>query len=307
MVEFDFLSGVYAAAVTPIDSNGSPAHEDIPEFLAFLATRGCHGALILGTTGEGPSFSPRERMKIMQSAVKIRQVHPEFRLLAGTGTPSLDETIQLTKSAFEIGYDGVVILPPYYYKRVSDQGLLAWFSQIIDKAVPEGGAVFGYHIPSLTGVPFTFEILESLRDNFPSKFIGIKDSSTDPKFAQMIGNHFGSGLKVYSGTDSLFSLALENEATGCITAMANLRSPDLRLVWDAYQHGDYDLNAQSRLEKSRTLMDRYPPNPPLYKALLAHLHGFPRWHVRPPLTPLTMEMEEKILAEALVKIDNFSS
>src|SRR5512143_3179954 len=99
------LAGVYAAAVTPLKADFSPDVDAIPPFLSFLAGRGCHGALILGTTGEGPSFSPAERETIWRAAVKVRQQHPEFRLLAGTGTPSLTETIDLTRMAFDIVFD----------------------------------------------------------------------------------------------------------------------------------------------------------------------------------------------------------
>jgi 4-hydroxy-tetrahydrodipicolinate synthase len=106
------LSGVYAAAVTPLKPDFSPDADAIPHLLGFLAGRGCHGALMLGTTGEGPSFSPAERDGIWRAAMRVRQEHPDFRLLAGTGTPSLTETIDLTRLAFELGFDGVVTLPP---------------------------------------------------------------------------------------------------------------------------------------------------------------------------------------------------
>jgi 4-hydroxy-tetrahydrodipicolinate synthase len=137
------LSGVYAAAVTPLNADYSPDLEAIPELLAFLAERGCHGALLLGTTGEGPSFSAREREAIWKAGLKVREEYPEFRLLAGTGTPSLDETIMLTKTAFDIGYDGVVVLPPYYFRNASADGLLAWYRQVIEKGVPSDGAFLG--------------------------------------------------------------------------------------------------------------------------------------------------------------------
>ena len=102
------LSGVYAAAVTPLKPDLSPDLEAVAPFLSFLASRGCHGALIFGTTGEGPSFSPAEREAIWRAALQVREQAPNFRLLAGTGTPSLTETIDLTRLAFELGYDGVV-------------------------------------------------------------------------------------------------------------------------------------------------------------------------------------------------------
>ena len=148
------LAGVYAAAVTPLKHDSNLDLETVPVFLRFLAARGCHGALFFGTTGEGPSFSPKERETLLRSVRVYRQQIPGFRLLAGTGTPSLSETIDLTKLAFDIGFDGVVVLPPYYFRKATDEGLFKWFSELITKAVPANKYLLGYHIPSAAGVGF---------------------------------------------------------------------------------------------------------------------------------------------------------
>jgi len=300
------LQGVYAAALTPLNDDYSIAYDEIAPFLAFLARRGAHGALLMGTTGEGPSFSPDERLALLRWALEIRGVHPEFRLLLGTGTPSLDETVSLTRAAFDVGADGVVILPPYYYRKVSDDGLFTWFSQVIRRAVPEDGAVLGYHIPGITGVPLSLDLLARLKDAFPRQFVGIKDSSADAEHARQLGERFGRHLMVFSGTDTLFSLALEHSASGCITALANLCSTDLRRVWDADRQGATNAAAQERLSAARAVLNRYPPNPPLYKALLARLHGFRRWPVRPPLTPMADNLLEQVMQEVLAEAIDFS-
>ena len=106
------LAGVYAAAVTPLKSDLTLDLDSIPVLLAFLAARGCHGAVLFGTTGEGPSFSPAEREALLRAACEARQSLSGFRLLAGTGTPSVAETIDLTKLAFDLGYEGVLVVPP---------------------------------------------------------------------------------------------------------------------------------------------------------------------------------------------------
>ena len=292
------LCGVFAAAVTPLNPDYSPALSDLPPLLDFLARRGCHGALILGTTGEGPSFSPAERRLIWQAAMKVREAHPDFRLLAGSGTPSLEETIELTRTAFDLGMDGVVVLPPYYFRKAGEEGLFAWFSQVLKRAVPSQGAFFGYHIPSVSGVPLSLDLLARLKEAFPFRFAGIKDSSADAQHAIQLGERFGEDLVVFNGNDPLFSLALQNHASGCITALANLASPKLRKVWEAHQRGETDEPAQADLKVARSLMDRYPPASPLLKALLAWQFRFPRWTVKPPLTPLPAEVEEKVLVEA---------
>jgi hypothetical protein len=148
----------------------SLALEDVPLLLDFLARRGCHGALLLGTTGEGPSLSAQERLALLHAALPVRQSWPDFRLLAGTGTPSLEETVALTRQAFDLGLDGVVVLPPYYYRKVSDEGLLAWYGQVLRRGAPQDGAVFGYHIPGVTGVPLSLDLLAQLKDSFPGQF-----------------------------------------------------------------------------------------------------------------------------------------
>lgn len=287
------LEGVYAASVTPLLPDFSPDLETFPQYLRFLADRGCHGALLLGTTGEGPSFSPEERCNIFKSGLLVRQTHPDFKLLAGTGTPSMDETIGLTKSAFDMGFDGVVVLPPYYYRNVSDDGLFDWFSQVLDKSVPSDGCFLGYHIPAISGIGISFKLIEKLMNAFPKRFCGLKDSSHDLKHAQRLGKQFGNDLLILNGNDGLFTSALHANAKGCITALANLCSPDLRLVWQAHQQGDTNIAAQSRLKTTRQVMSNYPPAAPLVKAILNKRFNFPLWPVHPPLLPLSPNIVEK--------------
>ena len=287
------LAGVYAAAITPIHPDQTFDADGLVSLLDFLAQRGCHGALLLGTTGEGPSFSPRERGEILRAGLAVRQTHAGFRLLAGTGTPSLDETISLTKDALDLGYDGVVVLPPYYLRKVSDDGLFAWFSEVLRRAVPEGGHFLGYHIPPVSGVPLSLELLARLKDAFPKKFTGIKDSSAQLDQAQALGKQFGDTLVVFNGTDRLFSQALQTQASGCITALANLISPELRRIWDAHQIGKTDAVAQAVANAARGVSETFSPASPLLKMLLNKLHGFPLWEVKPPLTPMPEDIARR--------------
>ncbi len=293
------LSGVYAAALTPLHSDSSPDLEAAAPYLAFLAARGCHGALLFGTTGEGPSFSSSERKAVWQTALQVREQHPNFRLLAGTGTPSLTETIELTRAAFDLGCDGVVVLPPYYFRQATDEGLFRWFSELIQKAVPPDGYLLGYNFPGAAGIGFSLELLARLKDAFPVQFAGIKDSSHDSDFARALGQRFRSDLAVFSGTDSDFTLALENQAAGCITAPANLISPGLREIYDAFHSGRDTSAAQARVSKQRHILEKYPPFPPALKALVHRLHGFPHWPVRPPLVDISPESESLLLGEFL--------
>ncbi len=201
------LAGVYAAAVTPLKHDSTLDLDSVPALLNFFASRGCHGIVLFGTTGEGPSFSPTERETLMRAACEAREQLPGFRLLAGTGTPSLSETIELTRLAFDLGY------------------------------------------------------------------------------------------AVLSGTDSYLQMAMENKAAGCITAPANILSPDLRQVWDLMNEGKDAMEAQARVIQQRDILDKYPPFPPTLKVLLHRFHGFPRWSVKPPLVEMMPEMEEKLVGE----------
>ncbi len=291
------LAGVYAAAVTPLTDASTLDLDSVPVFLDFLAARGCHGAVLFGTTGEGPSFSPTEREALMRAARAYRDKNPDFRLIAGTGTPSLSETIDLTKLAFDLGYDAALVVPPYYFRKASDDGLFNWFSEVIRKAVPADKFLIGYHIPPLIGVGFSIPLLKKLKDAFPSQFAGIKDSSHDADFARSLGEKFGADLLVLTGTDSYVQLAMQNHAAGCITAPANLISPDLRAVWDLMNAVKDAAKAQARVTEKRRILEKYPPFPPTLKALMHRLHGLPRWAVKPPLEGISHEMEEQVLEE----------
>jgi 4-hydroxy-tetrahydrodipicolinate synthase len=291
------LAGIYAAAVTPMHPDLTLDLESVPALLKFLASRGCHGAVLFGTTGEGPSFSPAERELLMRTAHEARAEMPGFRLLAGTGTPSLSETIDLTKLAFDLGFDGVLVVPPYYFRKATDNGLFLWFSEVLQRAVPADGFLLGYHFPNVAGIGFSMDLLARLKDHFPSQFAGIKDSSHDAELARQLGERFGSDLVVLTGTDSYLQLAIQNKAAGCITAPANILSPDLREVWDLMSSGKDSTAAQTRVKEERDILDHYPPFPPTLKALLHRLYGFPRWPVKPPLEPVPQDVEERVVQE----------
>src|SRR5690349_8777742 len=290
------LAGVYAAAVTPLRDSALDL-DSVPPLLSFLASRGCHGAVLFGTTGEGPSFSPVEREALMRCAREARAALPGFRLIAGTGTPSLSETIDLTKLAFELGFDGILVVPPYYFRNATDNGLFLWFHELIQKAVPSDGFLLGYHFPRVAGIGFSLDLLKRLKDTFPKQFAGLKDSSHDADLARSLGERFGADLAVFTGTDSYLELAMQNKAAGCITAPANILSPDLREVWEAMNAGTTSEQAQRRVKEQREILDKYPPFPPTLKALLHRRHGLPRWSVRAPLESLPGDLEEQVVRD----------
>jgi 4-hydroxy-tetrahydrodipicolinate synthase len=299
------LAGVYAAAVTPLRPAAQDGHADaspldlesVPALARFLASRGCHGIVLFGTTGEGPSFSPRERESLMRVACAARDELPGFRLIAGTGTPSLSETVELTRLAFELGYEAALVVPPYYYRNATDDGLFNWFSELIRKAVPSDKYILGYHFPQVAGIGFSIELLARLKDAFPVQFAGIKDSSHDANLARALGEKFGSDLVVLTGTDTYLQMAMQNQAAGCITAPANILSPGLREVWDGMRAGQDVSEAQARVDHQRHILEKYSPFPAALKALLHRQYGFPRWPVRPPLVDMAPEAEDRFVQE----------
>jgi 4-hydroxy-tetrahydrodipicolinate synthase len=275
------LSGIYAAAITPLTPAGTPDLAALPQFLSFLAERGCHGALLLGTTGEGPSFSYNERFEILHAAATARP-HPEFRLLAGTGTPSVTETIALNKISFNLGYAAALVLPPYFFRNASEEGLFAWYSQVIEQSVPNGAYLLGYHIPGVSGVPLSLTLLQRLATAHGDKFAGLKDSTGDLQSAILYANGL-PGKAVLVGNDKLLSAGMTAGASGAITALANLRSPELRAIYDGMLRGQDVAQQQSALDGHRAAMDAAPPAPTYLKAQLHSAHGFPLWPVRTPL------------------------
>lgn len=282
------LEGVFAAAVTPLDAAGDPDLAAIPALIDFLSKRGCHGVLFLGTTGEGPSFSVPERVAILREALRHRAAAwPDLKILAGTGCANLADTIDLTRTAFELGADAVVTLPAFYYKDVGPAGITAYFEQVVRRGVPPGGKLLVYHIPQVSGISIPPASLSELRQRFPDQMWGMKDSQDDLAHTLSITGQF-PGFHVFSGSDSIFSEALAGGASGSITALANVTSPLNRSVWDAHKRGGTAPEAQQALVRARQAIKGLS-GPAAMKAALADLFGFPDWPVRPPLEPLTPE------------------
>ncbi len=279
------MRGVYAAAVTPLTADLRPDLAALPALLDFLAGRGCHGVLLLGTTGEGTSFSVAEHIEVLREGLRYRATaRPAFRVLAGTGAASLTDASAVTSAAFDLGADAVVVLPPFYYKNVGVAGLVAYFDALIRAAVPADGRLLGYHIPQMSGVALPAATLTALRARYPHQFYGLKDSQDDLAHTLgLLGELPGFG--VYAGSDSLMADTLAAGGHGTITALANVTAPLNRAVWDAHQAGTRNAEAQSKLVKARQVVKGLS-GPAVMKAALADLFGRPLWGVRPPLEPL---------------------
>jgi 4-hydroxy-tetrahydrodipicolinate synthase len=290
------LPGVYAAVVTPLTAHFAPDLGAMPALLDFLYDRGCHGAVLLGTTGEGPSFSVGERLAVVRTAAEHRdRTRPDMRLIAGTGCANLTDTIDLTRGAFDLGVDAVLALPAFYFKGVGAAGIAAYFEAIVAAAVPSDGRLLVYHIPQVSGVAIPDEAVARLRARYPHQVWGMKDSQDHLPHTQAVLRDF-PGFGVFAGSDTIMSDALAAGGVGAITALANITSPLNRQVWDAHQQGTTAPEAQARLSRARQTVAGLGGSAAM-KFALSELFGFPQWPVRPPLDDITPEAKDRLARE----------
>jgi 4-hydroxy-tetrahydrodipicolinate synthase len=275
------FSGVYCAIVTPL-LHGRIDFKRFQMHIQTLAADGCDGLLISGTTGEGQSFDLTERCEIISAA---REVRGSMALLAGTGCASLPETIQVTRKAYELGVDGVVLVPPFFFRNVTTEGLLEYFRLVFEEAVPAAGGALLYHIPQVTGVPISLELLDRLQEKVGGKLAGVKDSAGDRGSFLSLCHHF-PGLRIFAGVDDLILDGLKAGAAGCITAEANLLAAPAAALLRAFRSGQDAQPWQDLLVKARVVLP-HTPFPVAIKGLLAQRYADPAWaEVRPPLQPL---------------------
>ncbi|MCP3470838.1 dihydrodipicolinate synthase family protein [Bradyrhizobium sp. CCGUVB1N3] len=291
--------GVFCAALTPLDADLAPDHAVFVKHCLRLLSEGCDGIALLGTTGEANSFSASERKALIESVVRAG-IAPS-KLLPGTGVPALTETVELTRHALSLGVTTVVMLPPFYYKDITDEGLYASYSEVIQRVADVRLKVVLYHIPQMSHQPIPHAVIARLRAAYPDVIVGIKDSSGD--FANMTAmiEKF-PGFAVLAGADPLLLPLLKKGGAGCITATSNLVARELAYVFRHYNDDDAALEAaQNRIIKARERVSVFPQIASL-KTLLAQETGHAGWRrLRPPLLPLSQENADKLLATGLVK------
>ncbi len=176
------LSGVIAAIATPIDESGAPDLKRAVNLARYLLDNGCDGLNVLGTTGEATSFSRDERKAVM-SAYKAAGL-PLDRLMVGTGAAAVSDAVALTRHAAELGFAGALVLPPFYYKGVPDDGLVAYIDTLVQATADKPIPIYLYHFPAMSGLPWHVTLIKRLLESFPSRIVGLKDSSGDMAFAR---------------------------------------------------------------------------------------------------------------------------
>lgn len=279
------LEGVFAAVLTPLDGAGRPDHHRLARHCRWLLANGCDGLSVLGTTGEANSFSLEEREEILERLFAAGI--PGAALLPGTGCCAVPDTVRLTRRAAALGAAGVLMLPPFYYKNVSDEGLFAAFAEVIERVGDDRLKVFLYHFPQMSGVPLGPRLIERLLTAYPGTIAGIKDSSGDAAGMIRTAGAF-PGFAVFSGSDELFFGLLRAGGAGCITAVCNVAAPIAAALLAAWRSGDGEAaeDAHRRVSAVRAVISAYPLTAAL-KEIMARHSGDESWRsIRPPLTPL---------------------
>ncbi len=285
------FSGVFAPILTPFSRKDFTIDFDyIRRHLEFLEKKGVTGVLVLGTNSEFPSLSIEERKNIISWVMKFRG---QLKVIVQVGTSSFVETIDLSHFAIEKGVDALLICAPYYFKNVTEIGLIDYYFQIFNRV---NHPIFLYHMPQVTHVPITEKVIEGLISF--SNFLGLKESSglweTTKKYIEKFRQ-----LHIFIGNDSLFKDALEIGAGGCITAVCN-SLPELPVsLFHSFRAGEDVSYTQKQLTGYRQLMQKFPLQPATKYVL--QMRGFPESSVRPPLSDLT-EAQKRELERGLLDL-----
>lgn len=288
------ISGVFCAAATPILESGEPDHPIFASHCKALLEEGCDGIALLGTTGEANSFSIAQRQALLDDLIAAG-VDPQ-RLMPGTSQTNVADSVTLTRHAVESGVAACVVLPPFYYKGVSDEGLFRFYAELIEKVGSNDLRIVLYHIPPIAQVGLTMELVARLVEHFPGIVVGIKDSSGKLESMQGFAGAFRD-FSVFSGADPFMLPLLRSGGAGCITSSSNLIAHHLRLVFDNWfdpARADDVNRAQERIDAWRNLSNAYVQLPTV-KAMLARRRNHDGWtRVRPPLVELGSDEIETV-------------
>lgn len=292
-----FPSGVIAPNLTPFNDDGSVALDLYVDHAIRLLEGHCVALAPFGTTGEALSVGIEERIEALDALVSAG-VDPK-RLVPGTGLTNLPDTLRLTRHAASLGCAGAMILPPFYFKGPTEEGLFSYFEQLIAKISDTPIGIYLYHIPQMAGVGFPLSLVKRLKHSFPKEIVGIKDSSG--VWENTEGLLSIDDLIVFPGSELPLAEALALGASGCISATANINSGSIaELIKKLTTQDDVDELTKS-VKAFRLLLQDYAPIP-AQKGLLALTTGDNRWrNVRPPLLPAneqsSMELQEKLQSE----------
>jgi 4-hydroxy-tetrahydrodipicolinate synthase len=287
--------GVYSPVVTPFTRNLQPDHERFVRHCRWLIEQDV-GLAVFGTNSEANSLSVDEKKRLLDTLVKAGL--PVDRLMPGTGCAALTDSVELTRHAVASGCRHVLMLPPFYYKGVSDEGLFRSYAEIIERVGSDALRIYVYHIPQVSQVPLGLALIERLLKAYPGIIAGVKDSSGDWSHTQAMLERFQpQGFDVFAGSETFLLATLRAGGAGCITATGNVNPAAIVDLYRNWQSADADARQQA-LDKIRAVFARFPMIPALKSGIGIYSHDDDWGTVRPPLVALSSE-QRAALAEAL--------
>lgn len=295
------LPAVLSPVLTPFKEDGSPDAQKLLKQCQWLESNGV-GQAIFGTNSEANSMSARQKMATLTTLVEggLNPAH----MMPGTGATSIDATVNMTRHALDHKCAGVLMLPPFYYKDITDDGLFAYFSEVIQKVGNTALQIYIYNIPPVTKINLSLSLLERLTKEYPKTIVGMKDSSGDWAYTESVIKLLApSGFRVYAGSEVFLMRALRAGGVGCISATANVNPRAIAELAAHWRESDAD-QRQATLDQVRSIFAQYQMIAGM-KTAVAHFSKDPEWlRVRPPLMQLSADQQAKLLSE-LQKI-NFS-
>jgi 4-hydroxy-tetrahydrodipicolinate synthase len=287
------LHGVLAPVLTPMRDDLSP---DTPKWIAFcrqLLAEGCTGLAPFGTTSEANSLGLEERVEMLEALVASGV--PAHQLMPGVGACAIPDTVKLAAQAARLGCGGVLMLPPFYYKGVSEEGVYRSIAEVVERVGDQRLRVYIYHIPPIAVVGFTLKVIERLIKSYPNTVVGIKDSSGDWNNLKAILESF-PGFGTFTGSERYLLPTLRLGGVGTISAMANVIPGRIRRLYDGWLAENAE-QLQEELNVPREALREYAPIPAL-KEILAVRTGDPTWrNLRPPLVRLSEAQAAEMLAK----------
>jgi 4-hydroxy-tetrahydrodipicolinate synthase len=288
------ITGVLSPVVTPFGADLSPDAQRFARHCRWLLSQNV-GLAVFGTNSEANSLSVEEKIELLDGLVAAG-LDPA-RMMPGTGCCALPDSIRLTAHAMKLGCGGVLMLPPFYYKGVSDDGLFRSFAEVIERVGEARLRVYLYHIPPVAQVPITLGLVERLLKVYPTQIAGMKDSGGEWSNTKAFLDAFAkSGFDVFAGSETFLLQNMRNGGAGCISATANVHPGPIARLFETWRAGDADAQ-QARLDVIRGVFQKFPMIPAL-KSAIAHHGGDAGWGtVRPPLVALADAQAKALAAE----------
>ncbi len=302
MAKVKRIEGVLSPVVTPFERDYAPDAERFVRHCRWLLKSGCAGLAVFGTNSEANSMSVAEKRALLEALVAGGV--PASALMPGTGHSALSDSVELTRAAVKLGCAGVLMLPPFYYKGVSDEGLYRNFSEVIERVGDERLQLYLYHIPPVSQVPISLALIERLLSKYPGIVAGVKDSSGDwANTKAMLDNFSKGGFDVFAGSEEFLLANMRGGGKGCITATGNVNPGAIDNVYRNWRAPEAD-KLQAAITATRKIVMKHPGIPAL-KATIAHFGNDAQWKTcRPPLVELNSSQERELMTE--LKSSNFS-